>query len=219
MVIFKNMNYKYKIILLLFLFEISNEVNAQKYEFSFDSTSQDCIKKLFSISSDSLNGIYNKKIIVDEYGIKYCIDSMNFNIIKKFTKDSVPVFEEIYNILNRLTYIKKYNILGKIKEEGYSISSHNTYIGVWKYYSSRGTLYKIIDYDRRQESYCSVLEFVKEVKLYNQNSYLSFNKKKKKWSISNSVNNGSSVSAEIYEFNPKTKKISHKILEYSDDKR
>lgn len=82
-------------------------------------------------------------------GYREYLDSGNFHIIRgKYVSGNkfIDVYE---NKLTKLDNWKEYYENGQLKEEGIMTNAHHYYVGIWKYYSTKGKLDSTIDYNKK----------------------------------------------------------------------
>ncbi len=148
------------------------------------SNNQDCIESLFSQIDKSLIKEYDKKESQNEYSIRNTIDSINYSIIRRWKNDKTPIIEFITNNLTKIDSWKEYHENRRLMAQGFMTTSNHTYIGKWNYYSDKGLLDSIVDYDKRYKvAFCDFFEIAKTKGFTGKNSSIKFKKDSRKWCV------------------------------------
>jgi hypothetical protein len=150
----------------------------------------ECIADLFKKTDIALLNKYDKNVNRDEDGIYHSIDSMNYTIIRRWTKRKKPIIESIENDLTHIEFWRGYNEKGILEEEGYMTSSSETQIGIWKYYSKRTKkLDSLVDYDKQYKvSFCEFYTICQKQEMLNETSTIRFIPTHRMWEVDKTIN-------------------------------
>ena len=145
---------------------------------------KDCITDLFLQIDEKLMDKYERIESKNEFGIRHTIDSINYQIIRRWKDDMTPIIESISNDQTNIDYWKEYYDNGQLKEIGYMTSTKHTYIGTWKYYSQIGKIDSIVDYDKKYKvSFCDFYKIATDKGLTSRTSEIEFNGENRTWRI------------------------------------
>ncbi len=149
-----------------------------------NNESKDCISDLYSMLDKTLIDKYEKVVTKNEFGIRHSIDSMNYQIIRRWKDDMTPIIESITNELTNIDHWKEYHTNGQLKSVGFMTTSVHSYIGEWKYYSDSGKLDSIVDYDKKYKvPFCEFYQIAKDKGLTGKTSQINFDTEQRKWRI------------------------------------
>lgn len=152
---------------------------------SFTPTeTENCIAELFNQIDPDDKGVYKKIDSQNEFGIRQTVDSLSYDIIRRWTMEGIPIIESVSNEYTNIDLWKDFYENGSLRKTGYMTTSNNTYIGTWKYYSKTGQLDSIVNYDKKYKiSFCDFYKICEEKKLTGKSSLINFNSKQRKWRI------------------------------------
>lgn len=149
-----------------------------------NNESKDCITDLYSMIDNTMIDKYEKVITQNEFGIRHSIDSMNYQIIRRWKDDMTPIIESISNELTNIDHWKEYHDNGQLKAIGFMTTSVHTYIGKWKYYSDLGKLDRVVDYEKKYKvPFCDFYQIAKDNGLTGKTSLINFDTEQRKWRI------------------------------------
>lgn len=149
-----------------------------------NNDSKDCIPDLYLRIDKTMIDKYEKVITQSEFGIRHSIDSINYQIIRRWKVDMTPIIESISNELTNIDYWKEFHENGQLEAVGFMTTSVHTYIGEWKYYSDSGKLDSIVDYNRKYKvSFCEFYQIAKDRGLIGKTSLINFDSEQRKWRI------------------------------------
>jgi antitoxin component YwqK of YwqJK toxin-antitoxin module len=99
----------------------------------------------------------------DSYGLRYYINSKNYEVFNSFFKNGMTDVEFVRNKNLQIEEEKWYYENGQIKQAGAKTYPNGIFIGQWKYFSQNGHLDSIADYDKKNKiSYIQAIEIAKE---------------------------------------------------------
>jgi hypothetical protein len=152
---------------------------------SFKNTeSNNCIFQLYSIIDNSMLERYEKVVTHNEFGIRHSIDSINYQVIRRWNYDMIPIIESISNKLTNIDFDKEYHDNGQLKAVGFKTASNHTFIGRWKYYSDSGKLDSVVDYDKKYKvSFCDFYQIAENNRMTGKTSKINFNPDKRVWRV------------------------------------
>ncbi len=149
-----------------------------------NNDSKDCITDLYSMVDNTMIDNYEKVITQNEFGIRHSIDSINYQIIRRWKDDMIPIIESISNELTNIDHWKEFHDNGQLKAVGFMTTSDHNYIGKWKYYSYSGKLDSIVNYDQKYKvPFCEFYQIAKDKGLTGKTSKINFDVEQRKWRI------------------------------------
>ena len=144
----------------------------------------ECISELFNEIDSSKFKIFKKQTVKREWEIYQSIDSLNYEIERRWRRNKKPIWESVRNTTINIEICKEYYKNGVLRSEGYMTSIKGTPIGKWNYYSNKGNLDSTVNYERRYGvSFCEFYKLCKQRNLLGHSSSIGFINKERKWRI------------------------------------
>ncbi len=170
-----------------------------------------CITEIFKTVDKQSSKKYHKVVTINEFGLRHSIDSLNYNIIRRWTeKGGKAIIESIENEFANIEYWRGFYENGNIKEEGFMTSSYSTRIGVWKFYSEDNKSVKKYDYESdRKISFCKLYRICSDKKLLDASC--SFRLEPGMWIINKSIGSNKECLIKSIILNTETETFSEKI--------